>query len=89
MFSAVVKDTKRYAHVLFVSDHFADVHSTRNILVIDCAQLQKASSDSQLVTILAKQCGYWPVFSFLNSLNHLIDLASVGMIGQKCMFCCF
>ena len=27
--------------------------------------------------------GYYPVFSFLSSLNGLIDLASVGLIGQK------
>jgi hypothetical protein len=27
--------------------------------------------------------GYYPVFSFLSSLNGLIDLASMGIIGQK------
>ncbi len=30
--------------------------------------------------------GYYPVFSFLSSLNGLIDLASVGLIGQKAGF---
>lgn len=35
---------------------------------------------------LAGQTGYWPVFSFLQSLNGLIDLASVGLIGQKSGF---
>lgn len=38
------------------------------------------------VWTLADQVGYWPVFSFLNSLNGLIDLASVGLIGQKAGF---
>ncbi|KAI0306739.1 RNA12 protein-domain-containing protein [Multifurca ochricompacta] len=27
--------------------------------------------------------GYWPVFTFLNSMSNLVDLASVGVIGQK------
>ncbi|KAF7338610.1 Mitochondrial escape protein 2 [Mycena venus] len=52
-------------------------------LTIDCRALQNATSDTQLIAVLAKQTGYWPVFSFLNSVNHLIDLASVGLIGQK------
>lgn len=51
--------------------------------MIDCHALSKASSDAQLVAGLAKQTGYWPMFSFLNSMNSLIDLASVGLIGQK------
>jgi ABC-type ATPase involved in cell division len=55
----------------------------RRALTIDCRALQNATSDSKLITALAKQTGYWPVFSFLNSFNQLIDLASVGLIGQK------
>lgn len=55
----------------------------RKSLVIDCRELQKAASDSQLIEALARQVGYWPVFTFLNSVNNLIDLASVGLIGQK------
>ncbi|KAF9070419.1 RNA12 protein-domain-containing protein [Rhodocollybia butyracea] len=55
----------------------------RKSLVIDCNKLSKASSDAQLVAGLAKQTGYWPVFSFMNRINSLIDVASVGLIGQK------
>lgn len=58
----------------------------RSTLVIDCKQLQGASSDSQLIATLAKQTGYRPMFTFLNSANSLIDLASVGIIGQKTGF---
>jgi len=36
-----------------------------------------------MVAELAKQTGYWPVFTFFNSMSNLIDLASVGLIGQK------
>lgn len=68
------------------------------MLVIDCAEVGKAKNDTALVSALADetgtcspdgrcsgahQLGYYPVFSFLNSLNGLIDLASVGLIGQK------
>lgn len=55
----------------------------RDALTIDCRALQNATSDTQLIQALAGQAGYWPVFSFLNSVNHLIDLASVSLIGQK------
>ena len=52
-------------------------------MIIDVAALGNAVSDAALVSGLAEQTGYWPVFSFLNSMNNLIDLASVGLIGQK------
>ena len=55
----------------------------RKAIIIDIAQLSKASSDMALVAGLANQTGYWPVFSFLNSVNNVIDMASVGIIGQK------
>ncbi|KAF7974077.1 hypothetical protein HWV62_13499 [Athelia sp. TMB] len=55
----------------------------RRALFIDCAELHKATSDTNLLSGLATQTGYWPVFTFLNSMNTMIDLASVGLIGQK------
>jgi hypothetical protein len=55
----------------------------RSTLVIDCRELLKATTDSQIVGELATQTGYWPVFTFLNSMSSLVDLASVGLIGQK------
>jgi len=57
--------------------------SNRNSLIIDVRQLNNAGSDTALVGGLATQTGYWPVFTFLNSMNTLVDLASVGLIGQK------
>ncbi|EIM82494.1 exonuclease [Stereum hirsutum FP-91666 SS1] len=58
----------------------------RSALVIDVSELLKANSDTQMIASLAEQTGYWPVFSFLNDINHLVDLASVGLIGQKAGF---
>lgn len=61
------------------------MHIQRPTLVIDVGALGAAGSDAALISGLAKQTGYWPVFSFLNSMNNLIDVASVGLIGQKGM----
>jgi RNA12 protein len=53
------------------------------MLIIDYAELQRANSDTRLIDALSRQTGYWPVFTFLHSMNNVIDLASVGLIGQK------
>ncbi|EIW85363.1 hypothetical protein CONPUDRAFT_135128 [Coniophora puteana RWD-64-598 SS2] len=58
----------------------------RKTLIIDCEPLNKATSDAQLLSRLAEQTGYWPVFASLNSVNNMIDMASVGLIGQKAGF---
>ena len=59
------------------------VFEDRKSLVIDVRELSKTTSDAALLSSLARQTGYWPVFSVFNSLNNLVDLASVGLIGQK------
>ena len=45
--------------------------------------MRHKDSDSKMVATLAQQTGYWPVFTLFNSMGNLIDLASVGLIGQK------
>lgn len=62
---------------------------TRDVehLVIDCDAIAKtAKNDALLTTALANETGYWPVFSWLSSINSLIDLAAVGLIGSKAGF---
>lgn len=86
MLSSVLKDTERSVlqspHVLMHTYiHFNSTCSP--VLVIDCAELYKASSESAMLLSLARQTGYWPIFPFVNSLNNLIDVASMGLIGQK------
>lgn len=58
----------------------------RKALVIDCAELNRATSDMRLVSALAQQTGYRPIFAFLNSINNMVDIATVGLIGQKAGF---
>jgi hypothetical protein len=55
----------------------------RKALVIDCAELSRATSDTRLVSALAHQTGYKPNFAFLNTVNNMVDIATVGLIGQK------
>ena len=57
------------------------------VLTIDCAELRCTNSDTSLVDALSRQTGYWPVFTFLDSITNIIDLASVGLIGQKGIVC--
>lgn len=58
-------------------------NANRRTLVIDCEPLNKARSDADVINGLAQQTGYWPVFTWLNNFTNLLDLASVGLIGQK------
>lgn len=55
-------------------------------VVIDCKQIQDARGDSAKIARAANQVGYRPVFSWMNSISSLIDLAAQGMIGTKAGF---
>lgn len=64
----------------------SDIYSRRPVLMIDCADLYSAGSDGAVLQSLSRQTGYRPVFPFVNSMNNLIDIASVGLIGQKGLY---
>lgn len=59
---------------------------SKRSLRLDCSKIAKAKTDTALVNELASQTGYYPVFSFMNQFSGLIDLAAVGLIGQKAGF---
>lgn len=60
--------------------------NVRNILVVDCKPIQEARSDSATIDAAATEVGYWPVFSWMNSISGLIDLAAQGATGMKTGF---
>lgn len=60
--------------------------SYRRILMIDCDEMCQGGSDSSLLRSLASQTGYWPYFTFLDSVNNMLDLASAGVIGKPGMY---
>lgn len=55
-------------------------------VVVDCKQIQDARGDTAKISRAAAQVGYRPIFSWMNSLSSLIDLAAQGMIGTKAGF---
>ena len=58
----------------------------KNTLVIDCKPIQEAKGDSSTIRAAAVEVGYRPVFSWMNSISSLIDLAAQGTIGTKTGF---
>ncbi|RMZ89982.1 hypothetical protein DV736_g2777, partial [Chaetothyriales sp. CBS 134916] len=57
-----------------------------NKLLIDCKRVQEARSDSATIAAAASEVGYRPVFTWMNSISSLIDLAAMGTIGTKTGF---
>ena len=56
------------------------------VLVIDCKPIQEAHGDSATIRAAAAEVGYRPVFSWMNSMSSLVDLAAQGTIGTKTGF---
>nr|KMM64012.1 RNA12 protein [Coccidioides posadasii RMSCC 3488] len=48
----------------------------RHKLVIDCKPIQEARGDSATINAAAAEVGYRPVFSWMNSISSLIDIAT-------------
>jgi RNA12 protein/RNA recognition motif. (a.k.a. RRM, RBD, or RNP domain) len=57
-----------------------------NKLVIDCKRVLEARGDSATIAAAAAEVGYRPVFSWMNSISSMIDLAAMGTIGAKTGF---
>lgn len=62
------------------------LHGRKNVLVIDCKPIQEARNDSATIAAAAAEVGYRPVFSWMNSISSLVDLAAQGTIGVKSGF---
>lgn len=58
----------------------------KNKLVIDCKPIQEARGDSATINAAAAEVGYRPVFSWMNSISGLVDLAAQGATGVKTGF---
>ena len=57
-----------------------------NTLLIDCKPIQEARGDAATIKAAAVAVGYYPVFSWMNSISSLIDLAAQGTFGMKSGF---
>jgi hypothetical protein len=55
-------------------------------LVVDCKPIQEARGDAKTISVAAAQVGYWPVFSWMNSISSFFDMIAQSMIGTKAGF---
>jgi hypothetical protein len=55
-------------------------------LVIDCKPIQEARGDSATIKAAASEVGYRPVFSWMNNISSLVDLAAQSTLGTKTNF---
>lgn len=62
------------------------LHDRKRKLVIDCKPIQEAHGDSATITAAALSVGYRPVFSWMNSISGMIDMAAQGATGVKTGF---
>ncbi|KAF2742901.1 hypothetical protein M011DRAFT_481216 [Sporormia fimetaria CBS 119925] len=58
----------------------------KNNLVIDCKPIQEARGDGATISAAAAAVGYRPVFSWMNSISGMIDMAAQGATGVKTGF---
>lgn len=62
------------------------LQDTKLKLVIDCKPIQEARGDSATISAAANSVGYKPVFSWMNSISGMIDMAAQGATGVKTGF---
>lgn len=83
----IVQGPKGSGKKELVVDHALErKREAHKVLVIDCKPIQEARGDSPTITAAANQVGYSPVFSWMNSISGLIDLAAQGTTGVKTGF---
>ncbi|KAF8431265.1 RNA12 protein-domain-containing protein [Terfezia claveryi] len=58
----------------------------KNVLIIDCEPITEAHGDTATIASVAQQVGYRPVFSWMNTISSLADLAAQGTIGTSAGF---
>ena len=58
----------------------------KNLLIIDCEPITEAHGDTNTIAAAAQQVGYRPVFSWMNTITSLADLAAQGTIGTSVGF---
>ncbi|KAF9116865.1 mitochondrial escape protein 2 [Mortierella sp. AM989] len=59
------------------------IKDKKHKVIIRCEELANARSEGEILTNLAKQVGYVPLFQFMNNLNNMMDMAITATTGQK------
>lgn len=81
----IVKGPRGSGKREFVVDHALTLNSdfSKRVLEIDCDSLQKARNDTAFLKLAASQVGYFPLFTWTNSVSQFLDLGMQGLVGQK------
>lgn len=84
----IVKGPKGSGKREFVVDHALKVNDVflRRLLELDCDALIKARSDNLFLKSTASQLGYFPLFTWTNTISSFVDLGLQGLTGQKSGF---
>ncbi|KAF9435047.1 mitochondrial escape protein 2 [Entomortierella beljakovae] len=59
------------------------IRDKKHKVIIRCEELANARNEAEILTNLAKQIGYIPLFQFMNNLNNIMDMAITATTGQK------
>ncbi|ORY96952.1 RNA12 protein-domain-containing protein [Syncephalastrum racemosum] len=59
------------------------VKDRRNKIIINCEELANSRSMTDVTTALAKQLGYFPVFTWVSSMSNLLETVVTATTGQK------
>ncbi|KAL7311152.1 mitochondrial escape protein 2 [Mucor circinelloides] len=62
------------------------IKDRRNKLFIDCEAVGSGRNQSEMTKNLAKEVGYFPVFTWVSSMSGLIDTVVAATTGQKTGF---
>lgn len=81
----IVKGPRGSGKREFVVDHALTINTdfSKRVLEIDCDTLQKARNDTAFLKLAASQVGYFPLFTWANSVSQFLDLGMQGLVGQK------
>lgn len=81
----IIKGPKGSGKQEFVMEHTLgnDPVLGKKVLFIDCDNLAKSRSDNSLIQNFANQVGYFPIFTWTNSVSQFIDLGVQSVTGQK------
>ncbi|RCK62729.1 Mitochondrial escape protein 2-2 [Candida viswanathii] len=81
----VVKGPQGSGKEEFVLEHSlgSDDRLNKKVLVLECDKLGKSRSDTNLIDTTASQLGYFPVFTWTNTVSRFVDLGVQGLTGQK------
>lgn len=80
----VVRGPKGSGKQEFVFDYaLKDSQTPRKVLHISCDEIVNSKSDSSLIKNTALQLGYFPIFTWVNSISQFVDLGVQSITGQK------